>query len=126
VEHDLEDGQRQKSTSQAVGRAGEESAAEACDVFQGGVAVQDLDHEPVDDRDGVEAAMSPGVPGLAARGSDRFGFETVSDILPKSLQDGINPVMHQGCLQVRWGRQATPSCREALFFSSPSLESTCP
>jgi hypothetical protein len=96
VEHDLKDGQRQEGACQAVGRAGEKAAAEASDMFQGGVAVQNLEDEPVDDRDGVEEALTPGVPGLAARGLDGIGFEAVSDILPQLLQDGINLVMHQG------------------------------
>ena len=40
--------------------------------------------------------MTPAVPGLPARGSDRFGLELGGDVLPQSLQDGINPVVHQG------------------------------
>jgi len=65
-------------------------------MFRGGVAVQDLDHEPGDDGGRVEDAMAPGVPGLAARGSDRFGVKTAAAVLPQSLQEGIDPVMHQG------------------------------
>ena len=53
-------------------------------MFRGGVAVQDLDHEPGDDGGRVEDAMAPGVPGLAARGSDRFGVKTAAAVLPHS------------------------------------------
>ena len=95
-------------------------------MFQRRVAVQDLDHEPVDDGDGVEDAITPGVTGLAARRSDRIGVEATGNVLPESPEDGINPVMHQGCLLVRWGRQATPSCREAIFFSSRLIASGYP
>jgi len=49
--------------------------------FQRRVAGQDLDHESVEDRDGVEGAIAPGVAGLPARGSDRIGFEAKGDVL---------------------------------------------
>lgn len=72
-QHDLEDGQGQGGACQAVSRAGEQAVSKPCDMLQGGVAVQDLEDEPVDDSDGVEAAPPAAVPDLSAGGADRIG-----------------------------------------------------
>ena len=54
-----EDGQRERGTGLAEGGRGEGAAGQQRDVGQGGVAVEDLDEEPVDDgRRGQEAAIS--------------------------------------------------------------------
>jgi hypothetical protein len=95
-ERGAEDRQGQEGPRLAVGGAGEEPASKEGDVLEGGVAVQDLEGEPVDDGDGIQDACAPGVPRGPAGGSDGVGVETPSDVLPQPLDDGIKPSMHRG------------------------------
>jgi hypothetical protein len=73
------------------------------DVGQGGIAVKDLDEEPVDDgRWGQEAAIAPGVSdGLAGR-MDEIDAELGGEVLPDVVERGRNPAMHRGasCVMV--------------------------
>jgi hypothetical protein len=50
----------------------------------------------VEDCGGIKRRFPSGVTNRTTGGVDRFRFETASDILPKSFEDGIDPVMHQG------------------------------
>jgi hypothetical protein len=96
VEHGLKDSQWQQGASHAIGHAGETTAPKTGDMLQRGIAMQHLNHEPMNDRDRVEDASSPGMPNPPAGGMDRFGIEPLGDVLPKLLENGINPVMHHG------------------------------
>ena len=67
------------------------------DVGQGGVAVEDLDEEPVDDgRRGQEAGVTPGVSGGAAGGEDEVVAEPGGEVLSQGVEGGRNPAMHRG------------------------------
>src|SRR5208337_5254725 len=60
AEDGLEDGQRESGAGQAEGAAGEGAASQQGDMCQGGVAVEDLNEEPVDDgRRSQETAIAP-------------------------------------------------------------------
>ena len=60
----LEDGQREPGAGHAEGGGAEGTAGQEGDMGQGGVAVEDLDEEPVDDGGrGQERGVAPGVAG---------------------------------------------------------------
>ena len=60
VEDGLEDGQRESGAGLAEGAGGEGAASQQGDMCQGGVAVEDLNEEPVDDgRRSQETAIAP-------------------------------------------------------------------
>ncbi len=60
AEDGLEDGQRESGAGLAEGTVGEGAASHQGDVGQGGVAVEDLNEEPVDDgRRSQETAIAP-------------------------------------------------------------------
>src|SRR6185312_12798141 len=64
---------------------------------QGGVAVEDLDEEPVDDgRRGQETGVAPGVSGGAAGGADDVVAEPGGKILSERAEDAKTPSMHRG------------------------------
>ena len=97
AEQGLEDGQGEPATGLAEGGGGEGAAGQQRDVGQGGVAVEDLDEEPVDDgRRGQEAARAPGVSGGAAGGVDEVVPELGGEVLSEGVEGGRNPAMHRG------------------------------
>ena len=62
---------------------------------QGGIAVEDLDQEPVDDRGrSEEGVITPGVSGGEAGRLDEIRAEGAGDPLPKLIEDARNPSMH--------------------------------
>ena len=67
-----EQGQGQAAAGLAVGRGGEAAATDPDEMSDGGIAAKDLVEEQMDDGDGVEEAMAPGVLDLAA-GVDDLG-----------------------------------------------------
>ena len=92
-----EDGQGESGAGLAEGGGGEGAAGQQRDVGQGGVAVEDLDEEPVDDgRRGQEAAIGPGVAGGAAGGVDDVAAELGGEVLSEGVEGGRNPSMHRG------------------------------
>ena len=82
AEHGAEDGQGETGAGLAVGRGGEGPAGQQRDVGQGGVAVEDLDEEPVDDsRRRQEAAINPGVAGQTAGVVDDVAAKLGGEVL---------------------------------------------
>ena len=78
------EGQRESLAGLAVGAVGEGPLAEVDDMLAGGVAVEDLEQEQVDGRDGVEDAVAPAMAdGLAGVG-DGPGAESGGEVLPES------------------------------------------
>ena len=66
-------------------------------MSQRGVAVEDLDEEPVDDgRRGQEAGVAPGVSGGATGGEDDVVAEPGGEVLSQRVEEGRDPVMHRG------------------------------
>jgi hypothetical protein len=60
AEDGSEDGQRESGAGLAEGAGGEGAASQQGDMCQGGVAVEDLNEEPVDDgRRSQETAIAP-------------------------------------------------------------------
>src|SRR3981189_292598 len=78
---------------------------------------------PVENRGGSEHASPPGMPHRATGREDGCRGEMEGDVLSDLLDNGINPVMHQRASCARWCRKATPSCQEALLFSTPTTAS---
>lgn len=117
-EHGSKQVQGQNGASLAIRRGGEASCGEACDVFERGLAMEDLDDQPVNDGDEIEPGIAPAMSGVATGGVDRFGIKMVSKVLPDLLGDSIDLVRHRRGLLVGLDRQAALSCQEALFFSS--------
>jgi len=77
---------------QKAGAAGQQR-----DVGQGGVAIENLDQEPVDDgRRGQQTARAPRVSGRAAGGVDEVVLKLGGNVLPESVESGRNPAMHRG------------------------------
>jgi len=60
----LIDGEREPRSRLAVGRVGERLIGERCDMFEGGIATEDLEQEPVKGRIGTEDPGSSTVPDL--------------------------------------------------------------
>src|SRR5581483_2517644 len=113
-----EDGQREPRTGQAEGGGGEGATGQERDVGQGGVAVEDLDEEPVDDgRRGQEGGVAPGMSGGPTGGEDDIVAEQCGEVLSQRAEQGRNPVMHRGasCAMVS-GKN--PWCTEAPVISS--------
>jgi len=97
AEQGLEDRQRESGAGQAEGGGGEGATSQEGDVGQRGVAVEDLDEEPVDDsRRGEQGEGAPGVSGGAAGGVDDVGAEHGGEVLSERVEDGRNPSMHRG------------------------------
>ena len=97
AEDRLEDGQWEPATGLAEGGGREGSAGHQGDVGQGGVAVEDLDEEPVDDgRRGQEATIAPGMPGSSASRVDEVAAELGGEVLSEGVERGRNPAMHRG------------------------------
>src|SRR5262249_34915485 len=81
----------------AEGAGGEGAAGQERDMGQGGVAVEDLDEEPVDDgRRSQQAGVAPGVSGGAAGGQDDVVAEPGGEVLSQGAEGGRNPSMHRG------------------------------
>src|SRR5262249_20595359 len=90
-------GQGQPGAGHAEGGGAEGAAGQERDMGQGGVAVEDLDEEPVDDgRRGQQAGVAPGMSGGAAGGVDDVVTEPGSEVLPEPAEGGRNPAMHRG------------------------------
>ena len=102
AEHGLEDRQRQAGPGLAVGRGGERAAGQEGDVADGGVAVEDLDEEPVEDGDGVEAGSRASDGRRCGR---RRGWRVDRESgrgLAGAAKDANDPVMHQGASCTGW------------------------
>src|SRR4029078_10418304 len=87
----------------AVGRVGELAPAEAAEVGDRGVAVEDLLQEQVDGDDGPQVAFAPAVPDLTGQvfnepGGDGIGIGTLEPL--EGLCDGT----HGGLLAMVWHR----------------------
>src|SRR4051794_39101745 len=104
TEYGMEDHQGQKTTSLTVGRGGKAATAEQRDVGQGGVAMDDLDHKPVENRGGSEHASPPGMAHRATCRENGFRGEMDGDVLSDLRDNGINPVMHQRASCAPWSR----------------------
>jgi hypothetical protein len=63
-------------------------------MSDGGVAVEDLGEEQVDQRDGVEQTLAPGVMDLAASVEDLGSVQLLGGGLLESAKDAHDPVMH--------------------------------
>ncbi len=76
-------------------------------MVQRGVAVEDLDEEPVDDGAGGQEAVAPDVTELVADLMNCGWIEMVGQVLPEPVECVINTAMHPGasCLM---GRVTTP------------------
>src|SRR5271167_3922553 len=97
AEYGLEHGQGEPTTGLAKGGGGEGAAGQQRDVGQGGIAIENLDQEPVDDgRRGQQTARAPGVSGRAAGGVDEVVLKLGGNVLPESVESGRNPAMHRG------------------------------
>ena len=97
AEQGAEDGQGEPGPGLAEGAGGEGAAGQERDVGQGGVAVEDLDEEPMDNgRRGQEAGVAPGVSGGAAGGEDDILAELGGEVLSECVESGRNPAMHRG------------------------------
>jgi hypothetical protein len=71
------------------------------DVLAGSIAVEDLEQEQVDGRDGVERPPSPAMAdGLTGVG-DRPRAEPGGEVLPEASEDGSEPRWHGGLRPVR-------------------------
>jgi hypothetical protein len=88
LQQTVEDGQRQPGAGLAESRGGEGPADQAGQVGQGGVAVQDLGEKQVDDGDGVQQAVPPGVADGTANVEDGRAVEPAGDVVPELLPDG--------------------------------------
>ena len=96
-EHGAEDGQGQPGAGLAVGRLGEGAAGLEGDVREGRVAVEDLDDEPEDGREGGQPGIAaPAVPELLAEVADGRLVEVGAEVLPESAQRDMNPLRHRG------------------------------
>jgi hypothetical protein len=78
----------------SIGRAGEREAADADEVIDGGIAVEDLREEQVDEGDGVEETAAPGVLDVAAGVNDLGSVELLGRSVLESAKDANDPVMH--------------------------------
>jgi hypothetical protein len=72
----------------AVGAVADAPGAEVDDVPNGGVAVEDLEHEEPDGGGGVEEPFPPEVIDLLSAGFDGFPGQIGGDVLAQSAQDG--------------------------------------
>ena len=85
AEHGPEDGQGEAGAGLAEGGSGEAAARHQRDMVQGGVAVEDLDEEPMDDGGRRQKGRSaPGVSGGAAGGVDDVAAELGGEVLSRS------------------------------------------
>jgi len=65
-------------------------------VATGGVPVEDLEHEQVDGRDGIQQARAPLVSDLATQGENRRGVENLSEIRLDMLERFWDRANHPG------------------------------
>ena len=108
AEQDAEDRQRQPGPGLAEGAVGEGAAGHQRDVGQGGVAVEDLDEEPVDG--GGRSQQTTGAPGVSDRqasGVDEVGAELDGEVLSQGTEGVRNPSMHRGVSWTRVSRKKT-------------------
>jgi hypothetical protein len=97
VQQGAEDGQGKSCAGLTEGGGGEGAAGQERDMGQGGVAVEDLDEEPVDDgRRCQEAGVTPGVSDGPAGGRDDVAAEPGGEVLSQGVEGGRNPAMHRG------------------------------
>src|SRR5262249_5220711 len=89
------------------------------DMLAGGIAVEDLEQEQVDGRDGVERPPSPAMSGGLAGIGDGPGAESGGEVLSEGSEDGSESRWHRGGSVRCVASCPPPSCRE----SSPC--STC-
>src|SRR6516225_7103655 len=94
AEQGAEDSQGEPGPGLAEGAGGEGAAGQKRDMGQGGVAVEDLDEEPVNDRRrGQEAGVAPGVSGSAAGGADDVVAEPGGEVLSERAEGVRNRVL---------------------------------
>jgi len=106
-------GQRKSRSRLTVGRVGERLLGERGDMFESGIATEDLEQEPVKVGIGTEDPGSPTVPDLLTDPLDGRAIQKVAEVLPNPPQREINPSMHpRACLPM--GRVTTPWCQEAF------------
>src|SRR5262245_2438003 len=119
AEDGAEDRQGEPSAGLTEGAGGKGAAGPQGDGGQGGVAVEELDEEPVEDgRRSQEAGIAPGMAGGGAGGVDDVSAEPRGEVLPEGLEGSRNSVMHHGASCARVGLVwKKPWCTEALFFS---------
>lgn len=92
----LEDGQGEPGASHAEGGVAEGTPGQERDVSQGGVAMENLDEEPVDGRDrGQQGRVAPGVAGGQTGVANHVVAEGGGDVLPEPVEDGRNSSMHR-------------------------------
>src|SRR5262249_38398577 len=96
----LEQRQGQATAGLAVGRRGHTQAGDADQVVDGHIAVEDLGEEQVDERHGVQGAVPPGVPDVAAGVEELGAIEWSSRRVPEVPKDRKNPWVHRGSLLV--------------------------
>jgi hypothetical protein len=85
-------------------------------VLASGVAVQDLEQEKMDRRDGIERAVTPAMSRDATGLLDGFRAEAGAKIVPQSRENGSNAWWHGcGSFQPRVGRSLP------LFFVAEAL-----
>src|SRR4051794_8744675 len=108
----LPDAQGQPLAGLAVGAGGEGPAAEVDDVLAGGIAVEDLEQEQVDGRDGIEDAVAPAMADGRAGVGDGPGAEPDGEVLPEAWEDGRESRWHGGGSVRCVASCPPPSCRE--------------
>jgi hypothetical protein len=92
----LEQPHGQAAPTLAIGRVREGKAADSNQMIDGGIAMEDLGEEQVDERDGVEQTVAPGVIDLAAGVEDLRSIELLGGGLLESAKDANDPMMHDG------------------------------
>ena len=88
------DAEREPFPRLTVGVTGEGPDAEVDDMLAGGIAVEDLEEEQVDGRDGAEEPFAPGIVLLTAGGFDGFGGQTLGRGLLQPVENGDDARWH--------------------------------
>jgi hypothetical protein len=86
--------ERQATAGLAVGRGGEDQSADPNQMIDGGIAVEDPGQEEVNQRDGVEETLAPGVIDLAAGVKDLRSVQLLGGGLLESSKDANHSEMH--------------------------------
>ena len=103
----LIDGEREPRSRLAVGRVGERFLGERRYMLESGIAIKDLEQEPVEGRKGTEDPGTPTVPDLPTDPLDGRAPQKVAEVLPNPPQCGINSSMHPR-VSLPMGRVTTP------------------
>ena len=117
LEQSLEDGQRQACSSLTVGRRGESATGQEAEVINGGVAVEDLDEEPVDQGRRGQMTDPPTMTDPTAGLFDGVWVEPKIKVLPERAERVIKESMHREGLRWHGSCDNPHDAARSLFFA---------